>query len=489
LSDIGLVTDRRLSGASLARLIGEWRESLRDAGYRQLARAVRLLILDGRVPLGVRLPGERELAASLGVSRTTVTAAYALLRDELYLASRQGSGSVTRLPGTGVDRPLGQSLSPDSDLIDFAVATLPASISVHRAYREALEELPVHLAGPGYFPSGLDRLRRTIAERYSARGCPTRPEQIMVTNGAVHGFALVMRWLAGPGDRIVIDHPTYPHAIDAIQQVGCRPVPVALLGDGWDVEALEAAIRQTGPRLVFLIADFHNPTGLCMDDETRRQVAALGSRLRTTIVVDETLADLWLDCAAPTPLAAFDEAKLVISLGSTSKSFWGGLRVGWIRAEEMVIESLARLRPTIDLGTALLEQLVASTLLASDADLNCRRDRLRRQRELMAGLVARHLPDWRVNEPRGGLSLWAELPEAVGVALAATTEAHGARIAAGPRFGVGGAFARFVRLPFTLAEEEMERGIVRLASAHRAVTTSGRRPSASSRVEQPDAIY
>ena len=89
-------SDRGLSGPHLARLLGEWRSS--GPAYASLARALRLLVLDGRLPLRTRLPGERELAEALGVSRTTATAAYAALRDEGFLASRRGSGSWTRLP-------------------------------------------------------------------------------------------------------------------------------------------------------------------------------------------------------------------------------------------------------------------------------------------------------------------------------------------------------------------------------------------------------
>ncbi|MDQ8755542.1 PLP-dependent aminotransferase family protein [Sphingosinicella sp. LHD-64] len=463
---------RTIGTTSLVRQLGDWRSAGRGAGYRQLADALRLMILDGRAPLGARLPGERELAAGLGVSRTTITTAYAALRDEGYLASRQGSGSITRTPGVQSARPQGEgALGPD--VIDLAVAAVPAGDSVHRAYRRALEMLPAHLGAHGYEPVGLGVLREAIAGHYARRGCPTRPEQIMVTHGAVHGFALLLKLLTGPGDRVVIDHPTYPHTIDAIQQAACRPVPVGLQEDGWDVEALEAAIRQTAPRLAFLIADFHNPTGLCMDEATRRRVAELAARTRTTIVVDETLAELWLDAPAPPSLAAYDQAGRVIALGSTGKTFWGGLRVGWIRADAEVIEALTRVRPTIDLGTPVLEQLASAVLLSDgEGDIEARRARLRDQRRTLEGLVVHRFPDWRVNRPAGGLSLWAELPEAISARLAAAADAHGVRIAAGPRFGVDGAFARFVRLPFALPEAELEKGMMRLAQAWQAARST-----------------
>jgi DNA-binding transcriptional MocR family regulator len=474
---------RSIGTASLVRQLGDWRGAGRGAGYRRLADALRLLILDGRLPLGARLPGERELASALDVSRTTTSAAYALLRDELYLASRQGSGSITRVPGPQAPRPDRDGREPGGDMVDFAVAAPAGGETVHPAYRRALEMLPPYLAASGLEPLGIAPLRLAVAEHYRRRGCPTAPEQVMVTNGALHGFALLLKLLTGPGDRVVIDHPTYPHAIDAVQQAGCRPVPVGLHGGGWDVEALEAAIRQTAPRLAYLIADFHNPTGLCMDAATRARIAELGARTRTTIVVDETLAEMWLDAPPPPPLSCHDGAGQVVALGSTGKAYWGGLRIGWIRAGEAVIEALVRVRPTLDLGSPVLEQLATTLLLDGESGLDARRERLRGQRRALLELVARHFPDWRVSAPSGGLSLWAELPEPIGAPLAAAAESYGLRIAAGPRFGVDGAFARFVRLPYTLPEAELERGIERLALAYQAVRTIGRRAPHGLRTE------
>src|SRR3954464_11780249 len=114
-----MLPDRGLSGPHLARLLGAWRSS--GPAYASLARAIRLLILDGRLPLRTRVPGERELAEALGVSRTTATAAYAALRDEGYLASKRGSGSWTRLPADPGAAPLPGG-GADDDVIDLSCA-------------------------------------------------------------------------------------------------------------------------------------------------------------------------------------------------------------------------------------------------------------------------------------------------------------------------------------------------------------------------------
>jgi DNA-binding transcriptional MocR family regulator len=459
---------RRIGPASLTRLLGAWRGERVGPAYHQLADHLRLLILDGRLPLDVVLPGERELASALEVSRTTVTAALAHLRDDGFLERRQGAGARTRLPAGPGQRGAGSlAANPEVEgLLDMASAAPPASDAVHGAYAAALSALPAHLPNTGYSPLGLWELRQAVADRYSRRGLATSPDQIMVTNGAQHALALMLRLLAGPGDRVVIDHPTYPHAIDAIQRASCRPVPVGLPDQGWDVEGVAAALRQSGPRLAYFIADFHNPTGRWMAPETRAEIAAAAARARTTVIFDETLIDLWLD--GPTRPYAFTEPEEgLVRLGSTGKSFWGGLRLGWIRADVQTVQALASRRASLDLGTALLEQLAAAHLIADDESaLAARRALLCERRAILLALVRERLPDWRVSSPPGGLSLWAELPAPVSTALAATSERFGVRLAAGPRFGVDGAFERFVRLPFTLSPEDLSQAVDRLALAY-----------------------
>lgn len=466
---------RSISTASLVRQLGGWRDDRRagaggDPLYVQLADALRLLILDGRVPLDVRLPGERELASALDVSRTTVSTAFGRLREQGHLVSRHGSGSRTSVPvGPGGPSIGGLVADDDHGAIDLGAAALPAAPAVHAAYASALAALPAHLPGHGYHGVGVPELRRALAERYTARGLPTTPAQILVTSGAQHAFVLVLQLLAGPGDRVLVDHPTYPHALDAISRASCRPVPVGLpAAHGWDVDGLEAAFRQTGPRLAYLLPDFHNPTGRCMGPADRERVVAAATRARTTLVVDETLVDLGLDERPPAPTAAHDRAGgTVVTIGGASKSFWGGLRVGWVRADEATIAALAGVRPGLDLGTPVVEQLAVAALLHDpEPGLDERRTLLRDRRDRLLAAIGRHLPAWRAPRAPGGNSLWIELPAAASSALTASAARHGVRVVAGPRFGIDGAFERFLRIPFTRPAEDLEEAVVRLARAY-----------------------
>lgn len=149
--------------------------------------------------------------------------------------------------------------------------------------------------------------------------------------------------------------------------------------------------------------------------------------------------------------------------------------MGWVRADADVVQRLAQARPGMDLGTPVLEQLACAELLGEiDQILPGRLDELRQRRTLLRSLVAEHLPDWTIGTSMGGLSVWARLAEPISSALAAMAPQFGVRLAAGPRFGVGGAFERFVRLPYSMDPTAMTAGIIGIAEAV-SVIRAGRR--------------
>ncbi|WP_372595401.1 GntR family transcriptional regulator, partial [Actinotalea sp.] len=184
-----LPTDRRIGAAALARLLGTL--PTHTSGYVALAEALRRCILDGSLPLSTRVPSERELAEALGVSRTTTGAAYERLRTGGFLRTRRGSGSVTTVPGgtgAGQDRDdvpwLGSADDRPEAPVDLTMAAPSAPTQLHAAAERALEALPRHLTGTGYTFLGLPELRTALAERYTRRGTPTSPDEILVTTGA-----------------------------------------------------------------------------------------------------------------------------------------------------------------------------------------------------------------------------------------------------------------------------------------------------------------
>ncbi|NNC12196.1 PLP-dependent aminotransferase family protein [Planctomonas sp. JC2975] len=452
-----------ISSRSLLDLLGQWR----DAGpsYEALADRIRLLVIDGRLLSGVRLPAERELAAQLEVSRTTVTAAYQRLRDQGFAVSRQGSGTRTVIPGTAPTSP-----APPTGLLDFTKAALPAPSMMSDAVRRASESLTPLLGDSGYDTIGQPALRAAIARRYTERGLPTDPDEVLVTVGAQQGITLIGRALVSRGDRVLIEVPTYPHAYDALSAAGARlvtaPVSVDSL-DGWDVDAFESVVRRTSPAVAYVMPDFQNPTGRSMTASVRRRILDAAAAQGTVVIADETPGELDIDRPETLPpLAAVAGGAQVITLGSASKTMWGGLRVGWVRAERSVIRRLHAVRVNMDLGTPVLDQLVVAELLEDYGRVLAeRRGALRAGRDATERVIAEAFPDWVVPHVHGGLALWVNIGAPVSSQLALAARSEGLLVTAGPRFGVDGAFERFLRIPITYAESDVERAVSALQRA------------------------
>jgi DNA-binding transcriptional MocR family regulator len=447
----------------------------RSPAYAGLADRLRLLIAGGRVEVDLRLPSERDLCIALGISRTTVTRAYAALVEAGYAAARQGSGTYTRLPG-GRRQAFDRSLTPHTgsdDLIDLSCAAPPAASGLATAYAEAAADLPLYLDGTGYFPTGLPALQQAIAETYDARGLPTEPDQILVVAGALSALMVVAQGLLRARDRALVESPGYPNGHAALRRAGARLVGAPMDVDGWDLDAVGRVVKGAGPQLAYVIPDFQNPTGNLMSNAQREQYAALLRRAGTVPVVDESHQALRLDGRPmPKPFAAF--APDAVTLGSLSKSLWGGLRVGWVRCPVGLVDQLVAARIAMDLGSPVFEQLVATRLLAErESHWSARRERLRVQRDALAAAVWERLPDWRFRLPRGGLSLWCELPDhdhAGALDLTAEAELRDVAISAGPAFALDGGLDSFVRIPYTRPEEELRTAVDRMAEAWDAVT-------------------
>lgn len=464
-----------LSAARLATLVEGFD---RSPAYAGLADALRELIGDGRIGYGTRLPSERDLTDALGVSRTTVTRAYALLRETSYAEARQGAGTFTRLPG-GRTRALDRALWPSdvgNGVIDLVCAAATAPPGMAARYAEAAAELPAHLGGHGYFPAGMPALQAAIAATYDARGLPTEPDQVIVTPGALAATAVIGAALAGPRERVLMEAPTYPNAVRALRTGGGRLATLTLDPSGWDLDAIGSALARHRPRLVHVMPDFHNPTGLVMTEAERAAYADLLARHGATAVVDEAHHLLHLDdVRAGRPFASYAED--AICVGSASKSVWGGLRLGWIRAPRDLVDRLTRARVGLDLGVPVLEQLVLTRLLTDGYDelVAVQRDRLREQRDALVTALRERLPGWTFRLPAGGMALWCHLPAAGATALSTEAERHGVLLAPGPSFAPEGGLDRYVRLPYAIAAPELVEAVDRIADAW-AVVTSGRAP-------------
>lgn len=466
---------RTISATRLATLLGD--APRRQPAYRTIAETLRLLIDDGRVPAGTRLPSERTLAEVVGCSRTTITRAYALLVETGFATSRRGSGTVTLLPdaatrdGRGALVPRSAASPEDSGPIDLTCAVFPPPPGLQGAYERALTAWPEYLSGSGYYPLGVPALREAIAERFSRRGLPTSADEVLITSGAVGAHAMVARAVLDTGARLLVDSPTYPNGLAALRAGGVRPVAVPL-DEGWDLPSWTAAARDTGAHAALLLPDFQNPTGLLMSDDERARLARSLDRHGLLGVVDETLAETALtDEAMPAPFAAHHRRTLTI--GGASKSHWSGLRVGWVRAPSDLVAQLAAARTTLDLGCPVLEQLALLELMEDDESIaTTRREAAVERRDALAEALTTALPEWRFRVPDGGLCLWATLPEAVSTPFVIAAESEGLLLAPGPKFAAETGLERHLRVPFTLPAPVLRDAVTRMATVWESLDTS-----------------
>jgi DNA-binding transcriptional MocR family regulator len=448
-----------------------------------LAAALRGAIQRGDLPDGTRLPPERQLAEQLLVSRTTVVAAYELLRQDDMLDRRQGSGTRVVFaaapreavePSGRLTRALARNTlfrriteGPD-ETIDLVGAYLLNAGELPASMLSGLErEIATLSQGSGYAPLGYPPLRRKIAQYVSHLGVPTRPEQVLVTGGAQQALHLAACLYLQNGDTVIVENPTYPGALDAFAMAGARLAWVSTGRQGADVEALTDLVARVAPRLLYLIPTYHNPVGGVMPEQRRRLVARLVEDNQLPTIDDQSLAALGLvSHPPPPPIASFAPDAPLLTIGSVSKFGWSGLRVGWIRAPEDVIARLGRVKAVADLGGSLPSQLIATRLLDSFDDMRDERRRVLNERfELMSSLLAQLLPAWSWERPQGGLCLWVRLPRGNAREFAEVALRHGVSVVAGPVASADGSFGDYVRLPFGHDPATLERAVRRLASA------------------------
>ncbi|MEV6825139.1 PLP-dependent aminotransferase family protein [Amycolatopsis sp. NPDC051102] len=462
-------------------MIGPW-QNRPGPLYRRLSLALTDAILDGRLVPGDRLPSHRLLADGLGLSRSTAVRACEELQESGLLSAHARSGNYVQLPEGSRTKP-GPWLpaaGPLSRPIDLSKATTRADDDVVAVLGRAAGDVAALKDRDGYDVLGIAELREAVARRFTRRGLPTSAEQVLITSGAQHGIDLVTRLLVHAGEPVLVESPAYAGLLDRLRQARADLTGLDISETAWDVERFADTARRTRARIAFLTPDFHNPTGRLMAQPLREEFAEAAARERITLVVDETNAELALDddFAMPAPLAAVSSAQGAITVGSLSKCVWAGLRIGWVRAEPTTIQLLANLKVTSTLSTPLLEQLAATRLLEDDAldrFLRGRRPHLARRREL----VLRTALDlgFTPTRPVGGLSSWAMLPAGSSSEFARTALQRQLLLLPGTRLSPHGVLDRFIRLPYSLPDEELRTACATLELAWRSYAGSRHGPA------------
>ena len=334
---------------------------------------------------------------------------------------------------------------------------------------------------------GQPELRAWIAGLMNEDGCALSPENILIVNGAKHGLELVCRLLIDEGDAVVVTAPTYFSAIPIFRSFGVEFVEIGQDQDGLLTEALEQAIaarRAEGrapPKLIYNVADFHNPTGATMSEARRRHLIAIAEREGIFVAEDTPYRRVRFEGKTIPSLKALDPGGIVLHLGTFSKLIAPGLRIGWIAAEIGLIARLIRLKS--DGGSSPLMQRIIYEFGRSSAfpeHVERVQAVYRERRDRMVAAVRRLLPEARLSVPEGGYYVWLTMPPHVdGDALAARAAQAGVNIIAGSQFFAGGGAypdnglkpTHHVRLSYSYATpEQIDEGVERLAAVYEPVS-------------------
>ncbi|CAM5702512.1 PLP-dependent aminotransferase family protein [Streptomyces fumanus] len=321
---------------------------------------------------------------------------------------------------------------------------------------------------------GEPALRAALADRTTARGLPTAPDDLLVTTGSQQALSLLATALLEPGDTVLVEDPCYLAALQVFGFAGARVLPVPGDAHGPDPEALEDLVVRERPKLLYTVPTFQNPTGRTMPAERRAAVAEVAARRGLWIIEDDPYGELRFEGERVPWIAAHEAARdRTVLLGSFSKVMAPGLRLGWLRAPEHLRRACAVAKQAADLHTPTVNQLAAARYLADrDLDAHVRRVAAaygQRRDAMLAGL-ADALPEGSVwNRPEGGMFLWAKLPEGYDTAaLLPGVVRHDVAYVPGVPFYAGEPDRATLRLCFvTQTPGEIAEGLRRLGAALR----------------------
>lgn len=311
-------------------------------------------------------------------------------------------------------------------------------------------------------------LRQWIAARMRAAGMQADASQVLITSGSQQGIDLVAKLFLEAGDRVIVENPSYLAALQVFSSYEAEFVTVESDDDGMQVEALERAVVESKPKLLYLVADFHNPKGTSLSLARRQKLVDIARRHRLPILEDNPYGELRYRGEPLPSIASLDRDGLVIYLSTFSKTLSPGMRIGWAVASEEVFQQLVVAKQAADLHTSTIEQRAVAKLLETfdyDGHLATLCNVYGERCQTMMAALERHFPaEVRWTSPEGGLFLWVELPENVsGAALLQAALAEGVACVPGAPFFATAARQNFVRLNFSNSTPaRIEEGIERL---------------------------
>lgn len=415
--------------------------------YKQLLSQLLDLIHRGVLKPGDILPSSRSLAENHGLSRSTVIRVYDELWAAGYIDSKPGSYSKIRQRKEFLlnnSQPYNGSInwgnisSARADEIyecqqNFHFYTriekrtntiimsrlalderiFPADLfrkCLNRVFLEKMTRIFNYHEPQGYKP-----LREFISKRLQIHGISTSPDEILITNGSQNSLEIILKLFTVPGSEVIIESPTYFFMLPLIQFYGVNTIPIPMRAGGMDIDYLSKVLKQSKPAFLYTIPNFHNPTGITTSQVHRERLLSISEEHKLPIVEDAFEEEMKYFGKTPFPIKSMDKGQLVLYLGSFSKVFFPGIRIGWIAADKNCIKRLLPLKMFSDIASNLpIQAAIYDFCQEGYYDLHIRKmHRIYRKRMQVAqkalkdNLKAFGNVSWM--EPAGGFLIWIKL--------------------------------------------------------------------------------
>jgi len=472
--------------------------------YQRLADSLENQIRSGVYRPGDKLPSIRRLHGQSGLSITTVYHAFIELEKRGWVEARRKSGYFVaprvdrRLPPPALKRHRARATRVtvdalareivtamgDPTMLQFGgTVTAPSLLptrELHRCLRRITPARMQRLLSTYDDPTGSAALKQQIARR--PMDLPRTPalEDIVVTSGCIEAVSLCLRAVAGPGDAIVVESPTYPWFLQVIEDLQMRALEIPTdPQQGIDLDQLQAALTRHRVRACLLVPNFHNPLGFEMPGARKQALVNMMAARDLPIIEDDIHGDLYFGDARPPTLKAFDRRGLVLYCTSFSKTLAPGLRIGWTLPGRFAA-AVTRLKVDLSIATpGLTQHAVAAYLQTGAYERHLRRLRqaLKNQAACLDAAIVRHFPDdTRVTRPTGGLTLWVELPPAVnGLDVFHQARRQGIAILPGSICSTTDRYRNCIRFSFGFPwSAAMEEGVRRLGAIVRGLASAPR---------------
>ena len=374
-------------------------------------------------------------------------------------------------------------LAEQPDVISFAGGLPDPDIFLLEEIKETFEEVLTQQgrAALGYGPTpGIAPFREWLAEHMTQSGRPSKIDECLVTTGGISALDLICKVLLDPGDIVIVGEPAYLAALHVIRSYQGRFAGVPLDDNGMQVDALKSVLedlqRQSlHPKFIYLVPSFQNPSGVTLSEKRRKRIVEIAVEYKVPIIEDEAYRDLRFEGQAPPLLASLDP-KNVIHINTFSKILNPGVRIGWVTAQQELIETLALAKQGQDQCSTTIGQYVALAF-ASGGLMERQKSRAveiyRRKRDIMLTALEKYFPrsaHW--TKPQGGFYTWVTLPKEIDTEALLPRSIEDASVAygAGPAFYHDRSGKEHMRLCYSyVPDSEIEEGIRRLGQLIREI--------------------